>query len=169
MSSSKALPALPTVLPTGELDCEADPRGDIFSELADFSTGPPEVLSERRRKAAAQREAENSAAAVARAAESARLEVQRAHATKLKPINKRKVLTPEEKRMKKIRGLLAKFRECPSPENYCHWMDRANIALPELCRGIPGGPSDYHDAYKNPRFAAAIRNEKSRAWNGISS
>jgi hypothetical protein len=174
MANPKALPDLPAILPTGDLDCDADPGGEVFAELMEFSTGLPEVLATRRRKAAAQREREESAVAVARAAAEARLSVHRERGTlvsrpKPKPSNKRKALTPEEKRMKKIRGLLSKFRECPPPEDYCHWMDRAKIELPELCRGVSGVPKDYRDAYKTPKFAAAIRSEKSRAWSGISS
>ena len=34
-------------------------------------------------------------------------------------------VTPEEKRMKKIRGLLAKMSGRPDPKTYCHWMDQA--------------------------------------------
>lgn len=82
--------------------------------------------------------------------------------------SRNRTLTTEEKRMKKIRGLLAKFRECPDPETYCHWMDRAKIiSLPKVCRDIPHGPKTYREAYEIPRFAAAIRSEKSRAWNGL--
>ena len=80
-----------------------------------------------------------------------------------------RTLTPAEKRMKKIRGLLAKMPECPDPETYCFWMDKAKIPLPEVCRSIPNGPKTYREAYKNPSFAAAIRSEKSRAWSGLNS
>jgi hypothetical protein len=77
---------------------------------------------------------------------------------------RRKATTPAEKRMKKIRGLLAKMPDCPAPEKYCHWMDTAKIPLPQSVRGQA---KDYRDAYKSKKFAAVIRNEKSRAWSGI--
>jgi hypothetical protein len=95
------------------------------------------------------------------------LNVRQGRASATRQRNKPKSMTPAQIRMKRIRGLLGKFGACPDPENYCHWMDQAKITLPEVCRNIPGGPKTYRDAYVNPRFAAAIRNEKSRAWSGI--
>jgi hypothetical protein len=81
----------------------------------------------------------------------------------------RPATTPEQKRMAKIRGLLKHFTGCPDPETYCEWMDRARITLPEVCRGIANGPKNYREAYLIPRFAASIRSEKARAWDGLNS
>ncbi|HXM10413.1 MAG TPA: hypothetical protein VN946_10740 [Terriglobales bacterium] len=80
--------------------------------------------------------------------------------------SKSKVLNPKEKRMKRIRGLLAKMSTRPDPEKYCDWMDQVRMSLPESIRHS-GKFEGYRDAYRVKKHAATIRSELSRAWNGL--
>jgi hypothetical protein len=162
VTNTKALPDPPAILPNGELDCDPDPRGEIFSELAEFSTGLPEVLSERRRSSAAQHEAEESAMAVARAAERARLEVQREHATAIKPIRRMNTLTDAQKRTRKIRAWMLSQSARPDLETYWRAMDAARIPPPPAC--FRAGKRTFEESFKVPSLRRSISAEFSRLW-----
>jgi hypothetical protein len=166
VSNPKALPELPAILASGDIDCDADPGGEVFAELRDFSVGLPEVLADRRREAATQREAEESAAAIARAAESARLD-QRGRATvigrsKPKPSAKRKI-TEAQTRTRKIRLWMLKQPSRPDLKTYCQAMDDAIIKPPPVCRAA--GKQNFENSLKVTRLKQAISAEFSRLWN----
>jgi len=160
MSNPKAFPELPAILPTNDLDCPEDPGGEVFAELNEFSIAPPEVLAERRRKAAAQREAEESAAAIARVA---RLD-QGEHVkhSKPKPSNQPKTLTDAQKRTRKIRGWMLTQSSRPDLDTYCQAMDAARIAPPPDCRRA--GKRTFEESSKVPKLRRSISAELSRLW-----
>jgi hypothetical protein len=159
MSDPKAgLPEV-SILPNGDLDCDDDPSREIYAELEAFSIGDPEAVTARRRRESAQREAEESAAAIARAAEKARLEFRREH---------------EEQSITQVRRnghewkpaeRLAEFSELI--RTAAKEAGRDNKIFCKLLRDVPvprkWGVKSWMDAYE--KYPAKVRGLKRRALN----
>jgi hypothetical protein len=121
--------------------------------------------AERRRQA---REMDHERAK-ARAAEEARLEVQREHETSSSrpktqrvAIKRKRNLTPVTKRTKKIRGVLLSQTSRPDLETYVRLMDEGQISPPPACRRA--GKRTFEESFKVPNLRRVISAEFSRLW-----
>lgn len=150
MSNPKVIPELPAILPSGDLDCDTDPSGAVFEELREFSIGSPEVLAERRHRARTQREAEESAVAVTRAAEEARRGFSK------KP--KRQVSTPV--RLEEFGELIRKAALASGADvaEFCALLDLDDVPTPG-----DWPEKRWRIAYENRERWSAIRGVKLRA------
>ncbi len=74
---------------------------------------------------------------------------------------KRKILTPEQRRMSRIRSLLASLPARPDLESYGRLLDQANILPPQSCRRV--GCATYEASLKKADLRRRISAEISNA------
>jgi hypothetical protein len=87
------------------------------------------------------------------------------------PAKKHRNLSPEQKRMRKLRAVVKqKFSERPAIKAYCRVVDAAHIELPPRLRDDPEGPHSYMQVIEKARFKHYRKNieaEISNVWKSL--